>query len=174
MDEELFLQASGHFDMLTEDPPELFIEPKREKRKYVKKEKSGENTTSLDDSMVNGDTSTPSSSSDLDSSLTSSGSDDSSISKMSETDSGYGSQDSSLLSSSDSDESMLHSLTNVEFSTEDQSTIEECINGLHYLPFTFELSRSDISIAFEKTVDKLCDIFQKNSVPLNRDIVRGT
>lgn len=59
------------------------------------------------------------------------------------------------------------------FSPEDQAVIQECINDLHYLPFTFGLSKTDLSSAFSKTVDKMSQVFKKNNVPVTRNMVKG-
>jgi len=59
------------------------------------------------------------------------------------------------------------------FSAEDQTAIQECINELHYLPFTFELSKADLASAFNKTVERMSLIFQKNNVEVTRNMVKG-
>jgi hypothetical protein len=60
------------------------------------------------------------------------------------------------------------------FSPEDQTAIQECINELHYLPFTFELSKSDLASAFNRTVERMSRIFQKNNVHVSRSPAKGT
>ncbi|XP_035714372.1 uncharacterized protein LOC110858041 isoform X3 [Folsomia candida] len=58
------------------------------------------------------------------------------------------------------------------FSPEDQAIIQDCIHELHYLPFTFGLSKTDLSSAFSRTVARMSDVFKKNNVPVTRHMVK--
>ncbi|CAG7732967.1 unnamed protein product [Allacma fusca] len=56
---------------------------------------------------------------------------------------------------------------------EDQQEIQNCINQLHYLPFTCELTKVELERSFDNTVEHLEQIFKKYNTVFNRQLLNA-